>query len=84
MVTKQMKSKKQPAAKAANAKSKKPNKTSKSKVELSRVNINIPKSLHTKTKQFSLKNKITIQEIVSAAIKEYLNKPGAVDNNKIS
>ena len=79
MAMNKMKSKKKPAAKPMTAKSKKPTKTTKSKVELARININIPKTLHNKTKQFSLKNKITIQEIVSAAIKEYLNKPAVLD-----
>ena len=79
MATKKVKPKKKPIVKAATAKAKKPAKTSKSKVELARVNINIPKILHTKTKRFSLKNKISIQEIVSAAIKEYINKPAVLD-----
>lgn len=75
MATKKVKATKKIAAKAAAAKSKNPTKTNKAKVALARVNINIPKSLHNKTKQFALKNKITIREIVSAAIKEYINKP---------
>jgi len=72
MRIKKVKSTKKPAAKTA--KSKKPVKTSKAKIVLARINVNIPKFLHNKTKQFALKNKITIQEIVSAAIKEYINK----------
>ena len=79
MSTKKVKLTKKSAAKSVAAKSKKPAKSSKTKVALARVNINMPKSLHNKTKQFALKNKITIQEIVSAAIKEYINKPTAIE-----
>lgn len=80
MATKKIKITKKTTSKAKSlaAKSKKL-KTSKAKIALARVNINIPKSLHNKTKQFSSKNKITIQEIVSSAIKEYINKPVIVD-----
>lgn len=78
MATKKAKSTKKTSAKAAKT-SKKPTKISKAKVELARVNINIPKSLHNKTKQFALKNKITIREMVGAAIKEYINKPTVLD-----
>ena len=81
MATKKIKITKKTTSKAKSlaAKSKKQIKTSKAKIALARVNINIPKSLHNKTKQFSSKNKITIQEIVSSAIKEYINKPVILD-----
>lgn len=85
MATKKIKTIKKSVGKTIAKKSKKPAKTIKAKVALARININIPKSLHNKTKQFSLKNKITIQEIVSAAIKEYINKPamlGTVPDTK--
>ena len=81
MSTNKMKSKKKAPAKVVNAKSKNPTKTTKSKVEVAKININIPKPLHTKTKRFSLKNNITIQEIVSAALKEYIDNPAVIDAN---
>ncbi len=81
MKTKKVKLAKKPVARAAAAKSKKPAKASKAKVVLARVNINIPKSLHNKTKQLALRNKITIREIVGAAIKEYINKPAISETN---
>ena len=75
MATKKIKKTKKPKAKAIAKKSKSHTKISEAKVGLARININIPKSLHNKIKQFSLKNKITIKEMVGTAIKEYLNKP---------
>ncbi len=78
MATEKVKSKTS-AAKAVTAKSKKPVKASKSKVALAKINMNIPKPLHVKIKRLSLKNKITIQDIVTAAIKEYVNKPAVLD-----
>ena len=46
---------------------------------MDKINVNILKSLHNKTKQLALKNKITIQEVVSVAIKEYINKPSVLE-----
>ena len=78
MATKKINSRKKPAMKAKAAKSKKPTKSSKAKVVLSRLNVSITKSLHNKIKQFALKNKITAREIISSAVKEHLNKPTVV------
>ena len=78
MANKKVKSIKNPAARNAAAKSNNSAKTSKAKIALARININIPKSLHDKTKKLALKNKITLKEIFGAAIKEYLNKPAVL------
>ena len=81
MKTKKFKLAKKPAVKTIAAKSKKPAKTSKAKVVLARININIPKSLHNKTKKIALKSKTTIQAILISAIKEYINKPDISKTN---
>ena len=69
MTTKKAKSNKKPAAKALKA-----TKIKKANVALSRINVSIAKSLHNQLKRCALKNKITLQAIISSAIKEYLNK----------
>ena len=67
-----IKNTKKPVAKTG-SKSKKSIKTS-NKSNLSRLNVNIPRSLYKKAKQFVLKHNITIREMIGAAIKEYMNK----------
>ena len=64
------------------SKSKKSIKTN-NKSNLSRLNVNIPESLHKKAKQFVLKHDITIREMIGAAIKEYLNKLNVEVNKSV-
>lgn len=75
---------KKPVAKTI-SKSKKSKKSIKTinKSNLSRLNVNIPESLHKKAKQFVLKHDITIREMIGAAIKEYLNKLNVEVNKSV-
>lgn len=58
----------------AKLKSKKLVKISAAKIDLARINVNIPRSLYNKTKKLGLRSKSTITTIVTGAIKEYVNK----------
>jgi hypothetical protein len=56
--------------------SKKPAKNhSKTALDLVRVNINMPRTLHNKIKQFIAKNDLTIHNMINTAVKFYINKP---------
>ena len=56
--------------------SKKPDKNhSKTALDLVRVNINMPRTLHNKIKQFIAKNDLTIHNMINTAVKFYINKP---------
>ena len=84
MPTKKVRSTKKPVAKKVASKVKKAVKTSKAKIALFRLNISIPKALHNKTKQFALKHKTSIKEIISSSLKEYLNKPTVLENSSVN
>jgi hypothetical protein len=84
MPTKKVRSTKKTPAKKVAAKTKKAVKSSKAKVALFRPNVYIPQNLHNKTKQFALKHNITIQEIITSSIKEYLNKPAVIENSSVN
>lgn len=48
---------------------------SKIALDLVRVNINMPRTLHNKIKQFIAKNDLTIHNMINTAAKFYINKP---------
>ena len=48
--------------------------TAKSSLKMIRAGINMDKTLHSKTKQFAVKNNLSINSLVNTAIKEYINK----------
>ncbi len=82
MVIKSTKITKKSTSKVAVSKSKKTVKTNKVKAKFIRVNVNMVRSLHNKTKQFALKHNLTIHEMISAAIKEHINKQVVVETKQ--
>ena len=50
----------------------KPN--AKSSVQLIRTTVSMDKIMHGKTKQFAYKNSLSVNALINAAIKQYINK----------
>lgn len=48
---------------------------SKTALDLVRVNVNMPRTLHNKIKQFIAKNDLTIHNMINTAVKFYINQP---------